>query len=260
MENTEFWNELCGMTAFKALGLNEISEETIAEFDEWYFNTMYPYLYRYIKAEDLHNKNVLEIGLGFGTLGEYIFQHTSSYTGVDLAENPVKMLQQRIEWKNKTSTAKALIADATNLPFQNSSFDMVISIGCLHHTGNLPQSINEISRVLKNSGKAIIMLYNKNSYRRALLPFKYSIARLKRNLSLTYKEYYNSNYDTNTKGEAAPIIQYCSKKDIRIFFKEFRQISICTENFDLVRFMPRKLLLGSLGRLIGLDLYITVVK
>ena len=52
---------------FNFLNLKEVNKESLKTFDEYYFK-MYPYLKDYVLKTYLKDKNVLEIGLGFGTL------------------------------------------------------------------------------------------------------------------------------------------------------------------------------------------------
>lgn len=259
-----FWDETCGTAHFNKLGLKEINSQTLKTFDNYYLN-YYPYLPKYISPKNLKNKAVLEIGLGFGTLGQVLFSNSKKYLGLDYAENPVSIMKKRILWAKKSKTAKALQGDALKLPFKNNEFDTVVSIGCLHHTGNTQKAIDEIFRVLKKSGTAVIMLYNKNSLRQKfLLPLLYLL--IGKGKYKNYEEFNKSFYDVNTKGEVAPIIEYYSKNDVRRMFSKFSKISIFVENFDDLPVIPkklylsRKLFLGNIAKLWGLDLYIVTVK
>ena len=75
-------------------------------------------------------------------------------------------------------------------------FDGVVSIGCLHHTGDIQGGLDEIHRVLKPNGRALIMLYNEEAER---LPV-----------------------DRNSKGERAPHIEYTSVRDLPELFWQFQ--------------------------------------
>jgi SAM-dependent methyltransferase len=43
-------------------------------------------------------------------------------------------------------------ADATNLPFEDNDFDIVLSFGVMHHISNWLDALAEISRVLRAGG------------------------------------------------------------------------------------------------------------
>jgi hypothetical protein len=77
-KNSNFWNELCGSQLAKYLGITDSSIESLKKFDDWYFG-FYPYLYRHIPFEQLKNREVLEVGLGYGTVSGW--QKPAQYTG-----------------------------------------------------------------------------------------------------------------------------------------------------------------------------------
>jgi SAM-dependent methyltransferase len=115
--------------------------------------------------ETLAGKKILEVGLGYGTLGEELAGRSGDYYGLDIAEGPAEMMRYRLsnsgfDWRGKVQVGSILDA-----PYKECSFDYVYSIGCLHHSGNLGGAISEVHRLLKAGGKAIIMLYNKHSFR-----------------------------------------------------------------------------------------------
>ncbi|MBA3664211.1 MAG: class I SAM-dependent methyltransferase [Bacteroidetes bacterium] len=265
--NKSFWNELCGSHLFSFLGLKEINKDSLAVFDKAYFK-MYPYLKNYVRNEFLNAKDVLEIGLGFGSLSQHIMGSCKTYIGLDYSENPVKIVNDRAEMSGLSATAKALNGDARDLPFENEKFDTVVSIGCLHHTGDTRKTIDELYRVLKPGGHAIIMLYNKNSFRKKIVnPYKYFVAKRRKKYD-NYNEYTRASYDANAKGEAAPIVDLYSKKEIKELFARFSKIKIKTENFDNYLFVwfgkeiywPREYFLKNLAKIMGLDLYIIATK
>jgi SAM-dependent methyltransferase len=54
--------------------------------------------------------------------------------------------------------------NAEQLSFPDESFDWVFSHGVLHHTPNTQEAIDQVFRVLRPGGRAIIMLYHKHSF------------------------------------------------------------------------------------------------
>ena len=110
-------------------------------------------------------KKVLEVGLGYGTLGQLIASRNADYYGADIAEGPVANMSRRLSWLGlpEDHGGPGLGAE---LPFATETFDYVYSIGCLHHTGDLRGSVEEVHRVLVPGGRAVVMLYNRHSLRR----------------------------------------------------------------------------------------------
>ncbi|MBC5793615.1 class I SAM-dependent methyltransferase [Sphaerospermopsis sp. LEGE 00249] len=268
-QNANFWNELCGTGLAKSLSITEITPDSLARFDEAYLN-IYPYLSEYINNENIKGKKVLEIGLGYGTLGKLLASCNCDYFGLDIAENPVEIMRYRLSLMDKNPD-HVKVGSALNIPYENETFHYVYSIGCLHHTGDLAKSIQEVHRVLLPGGKAIIMLYNKNSFRQMIyIP----LARLKSMLSLSkadktyrnFSEFVRSLYDLNSQGQAAPHTDYVSKKQVYQIFKNFSEIGIDVQNFDTYVLgkgkiiIYREKLLDNLARIMGLDLYIIARK
>jgi len=266
--NKVFWNELCGTNSWKGLGLNEITPQNLQKFDSWYLNKMYPYLKKYIPHNYLKNKTVLEIGIGFATVSEKLFLNAQNYIGIDIAKSPIDILNYRITNHKKNNTAKGLQANALELPFENNSFDYLISIGAFHHTGNIQKCIDEAYRLLNDNGTAIIMLYNKNSFRRMVMnPLIYLFFRLSGKTKIkNYSEFERFMYDKDSNNNAAPTTQFTSIKEVKQYFSQFRKVKISVENFDNIYFpktdfgIPRRLLINTLGRIWGLDLYIVAQK
>jgi ubiquinone/menaquinone biosynthesis C-methylase UbiE len=71
-------------------------------------------------------------------------------------------VRRRFEIEGQTGDLR--VADAEALPFADGSFDLVYSHGVLHHTPDTQRAINEVHRVLKPGGVAMVMLYHKSSY------------------------------------------------------------------------------------------------
>jgi ubiquinone/menaquinone biosynthesis C-methylase UbiE len=107
-------------------------------------------------------KRVLEIGCGLGTDGAQFAKAGADYTGIDLTDAAVDLARRRFEIFQLPGTFRT--ADAEQLDFADNSFDVVYSHGVLHHTPDTAGAIREIHRVLRPGGRAIVMLYHKDSY------------------------------------------------------------------------------------------------
>jgi len=263
--NRAFWDELCGSVLAQSLGITEITPESLARFDEAYMDH-YPYLARYLEDLAVEERRVLEIGLGFGTVGQILAARGAHYTGADIAAGPVAMMRDRLRWVGLTDKSEAVQASALELPWGNETFDVVVSIGCLHHTGDLPQAVSEVFRVLVPGGTAFVMLYNAHSFRQLV------VVRRERLRAFWARrgsaERVRGMYDANTAGEPAPHTDFASRRRVRELFGAFSDVRVESQNFDaltpglggLTLKIPRKLLLGNVGRVLGLDLYIHARK
>lgn len=262
-KNIAFWNELCGTGLARQLGIGDQRPESLRKFDHWYFD-LYPYLFTHIPFAELSGKNVLEIGLGYGSVATKLMQSDACYHGLDIADGPVAMVRLRAAQLGKS--AQAQTGSALAIPYPDAVFDQLVSIGCLHHTGDLAQALIEVARVTKPGGGASIMLYNALSYRQWLSA---PMATYRRLSSLEF-DWTNADtrvrraYDVNQKGNAAPSTTFISAKEAAIFLgRYFKSVRVTSRNIG-TDFPPARLMSRSLARScfefwLGLDLYIECV-
>jgi SAM-dependent methyltransferase len=260
--NAAFWNELCGTGLARQLGIGEPSPQNLARFDGAYM-AMYPYLDRYLPAVESRRQRLLEIGLGYGTISQILASRGFDYHGLDIAAGPVEMVRYRLANLGlDDSEARVRVGSALDIPHEDESFDHVITIGCLHHTGDVPRAVAEVERVLRPGGRAVVMLYNRHSYRQIRMSVGRVLRRL-RGRRLDDQEI-RAAYDSNLAGEAAPATEYTSVGEARRLFAGFSDMRIRRENFDDLRLgrlaVPRNRLPGWPARIAGLDLYITAIR
>ena len=109
-------------------------------------------------------KDILEIGCGTGMILKEIDPIARSAKGIDISPG---MLEQA-----KARGLDVQVASATELPFEDESFDMVYSFKVLAHVEEIEKAMSEVARVLRPGGRAALEFYNKRSLR-------YLIKRLK---------------------------------------------------------------------------------
>jgi ubiquinone/menaquinone biosynthesis C-methylase UbiE len=92
----------------------------------------------------------LEIGCGNGEVARYIARHYKGrVTGIDIDPEQIKIARDGDEG---IPHLKYLEVDSTELPFDDDSFDVVLSFGVLHHIPNWDDALEEIKRVLRKGG------------------------------------------------------------------------------------------------------------
>lgn len=253
--NADFWDTLCGWNMARDAGITGDEAGDLSRFDELYFS-YYPYLKGYVPP-NLSGTQVLEIGLGFGTLGQLLASRGGEYHGVDIAAGPVSVMKRRIGALGQPEE-QVQQASALDLPYADASFDSVYSIGCLHHTGDLQRSISEVYRVLRPGGRAVVMLYNRHSLRRLAFGL---VHRLRGGNSQTFDDEMRVVYDAHPEGSGAPHTDFVSRGEVKRLFSQFSHVRIDAQNFDGFRFgLERKWFLSNLARVAGLDLYVVADK
>lgn len=261
--NAEFWNEPCGTVLARSIGIDEISAAALRRYDAAYFE-YYPYLISQVDRAGVEESTVLEIGLGYGTLGQHIAQRAKEYHGIDIAEEPVGLLQQRLESIGRAATSTVRQGSALDLPYPPASFDTVVSIGTLHHTGDLARAVSEVHRVLRPGGRTVVMLYNRNSFRRLVRVPQVHIAAALGRIDMTPDELVRGMYDRTADGRIAPHTDFVSTVQAKRLFSAFADVRVEKHNFDDYRILrwhiKREWLIGGVDRLLGLDLYISATK
>jgi ubiquinone/menaquinone biosynthesis C-methylase UbiE len=105
-------------------------------------------------AREVSGGRILDVGTGPGYLPLRISEVLpgSEVIGIDVSEDMIRIARKNAEGKN----VKFLLGDANKMPFEDDSFDLVVSTGSLHHWRNPVNVLNEIYRVLRPGRKALI--------------------------------------------------------------------------------------------------------
>lgn len=125
------------------------------------------------------DEKVLDVGTGRGLLLAGAAKHLSTgnaigidcWNQVDLSKNSAEAARRNLQLEKVEDRAELVSGDARELPFPDSSFDVVLSNLCLHNIKEREgrqKAIREIGRVLKPGGKAVISdMARTSEYRRA---------------------------------------------------------------------------------------------
>lgn len=152
-------------------------------------------LFSYLDLKEI--KNALEIGCGVGMLSDYLSQkYDINIFGIDVDPEQIEVAKEYFKDNKKLSFS---VESAIDLPFDNSSFDMVLSFKILHHISGWQSVLKEVQRVLKPNG---ILVFSDFAY----VPF------LKKVLKPVVK-----NYGVYT---LADIINYLVKFNFQIIHQE----------------------------------------
>jgi len=275
LANSEYWNELCGSRAARKLGITAGDPQGVQTFDAWFFD-FYPYIAgeRFIPWGSLRCSQVLEIGLGYGTVSRRLGDASKHVVSLDIAPSAVNFV------RDTAPKVSPVTSSALRLPFADGVFDYVITLGCLHHTSDMEAAIRECLRVLCPGGRMVLMVYNRYSYKRWIvspLDTWKSWRRERGGDAIVRKapapRRVSWFWDRSPSGAAPPHTEFATRMQLLRVFGEVQEIEISTINVDnLTDLLPQRLqsvrldqlrirLLNSwLSRRLGLDLYVSVVK
>jgi SAM-dependent methyltransferase len=259
--NSAFWDEMCGSAAARMLGITDNDRASLEKFDRWYFE-FYPYLDRFIEFDSLRDRDVLEVGLGYGTVGQKIAETGARYTGLDIAKGPVDGLNHRLTQCG--FPGRAVQGSILDPPFAPNCFDVVVAIGCYHHTGDLQLALANTAKLLRPQGRAVIMIYNAANYVRMIIEPMRTFGHLARGGIESARGEIRGRFDKNAEGQAAPETVLVSRRTfLLMLLKHFRTASVTIENAIAHRpfhFIPRGFMCATVGKIAGLDLYAVATK
>lgn len=113
-------------------------------------------------AQDIVNYcsegRIVDIGTGPGWLLMKLSEQSSKVqvTGVDISPSMVSKARRNLEKAGLADVIGVKAGNVDALAFVDNSFDIVISTGSIHHWKDPEAGLNEIYRILKSGGYALI--------------------------------------------------------------------------------------------------------
>lgn len=205
-EIRDYWNEHIHDLEIATQPLG--SAGFFRELDDYRFDKL-RYLPQVVDFNGYKDKKLLEVGCGVGIDLVRFARGGAIVTGVDLAETSIDLAKQNFEQNGLQGDLRVMNGQA--LEFDNNSFDVVYAHGVLQYTADAQQMVNELYRVLKPGGQAIMMVYNRNSWLNALS-------------KLT---------KVDLEHEDAPVLKKYSIGEFKAMLKPFSKVRIVPERFPV---------------------------
>ncbi len=159
------------------VGVNSVIEEVQQGFDsQWQYTSrdfnskdyvlgefveqgLTNYLLEFTRLERnwFKKKRCLDVGSGFGRYSHALDELGAELYSIDLTPTGVE--------STKRLAPHSTVAQANlfSLPLKQQAFDLVISIGVLHHTPSTRAAFDRVSRMVKKNGVFVIMVYEKHN-------------------------------------------------------------------------------------------------
>lgn len=229
------------------------------EVERYRYDEYAPWMYETMEFARHSGERLLEIGGGIGTDHAQFAKHGAITTDIDLSSGHLALARENFRLRGLSGTF--IHHDAETLPFPDASFDVVYSNGVIHHTPNTQRVVDEIYRVLKPGGKAIVMVYAENSlhYWRGLV----TGLGLRQHLLETFSiGEIMSRHVEITENDARPLVKVYTKQRLLKLFSRFGRASIVQRQMVAAE-VPRLLSwipLPLLGKMMGWNLIIKAYK
>ena len=109
------------------------------------------------------SRNYLDIGCGTGDVTIAVLKKNpeARVTGIDLSTPMIEIAEQKTRDAGLNSRATYQVGDATALAFGENSFEGIISAFCLRNIEDRAKAFQEMRRVLRPGGVAVILELNK---------------------------------------------------------------------------------------------------
>ena len=104
---------------------------------------------------------ILDVGCGTGTHLALYQRYGCNLYGIDLSPSMLEVAQTRLG-----ETARLELGDATNMPYEDNQFDLILSMLSLHEMMQKTRAgvIEEMKRVLKVDGRILLVDFHPGPY------------------------------------------------------------------------------------------------
>jgi len=201
-----YWTDNVNTTQFWQGDPREIGSPEFFDNVGRFIRQNYQHRYRLIDKEckKFPNGKVLEIGCGAGWESVAWAKNGMDLHAIDLSTAALKLAEKNFQYNQVQGNLQ--YGNAEEIPFEDSTFDIVTSLGVLHQTQSTEKAVSEVLRVLRPGGEAVVTLYYKYSW-------KILLSKLGRvNFEFAHED--------------APITRLYDKKDLRKLFSEFSETQI----------------------------------
>jgi 2-polyprenyl-3-methyl-5-hydroxy-6-metoxy-1,4-benzoquinol methylase len=178
------------------------------DLDEYRFDKL-RYLPKVVDFNSYKGKRLLEIGCGVGIDLVRFLKCGAIVTGVDLSETAISLAKNNVELNGLKADLR--IMNGEGLGFDDNCFEVVYAHGVLQYTAHAETMVDEIYRILKPGGEAIIMVYNKYSW----LNFLSKLMKV------------------DLEHEDAPILKKYSIPEFKRMLGKFSKVEIIPERFPV---------------------------
>ncbi|MCG8326526.1 MAG: class I SAM-dependent methyltransferase [Chitinophagales bacterium] len=104
-------------------------------------------------AKEQKFEKALNLGTGEGDYDQMIVRHCSHLTSCDINEADIAYAKQL---NAGVKNLDYQVEDALNLSFEDNTFDLIISVDVIEHVGQPERMVEEICRVLRPGGIAMV--------------------------------------------------------------------------------------------------------
>ncbi|MGE5444014.1 MAG: class I SAM-dependent methyltransferase [Ignavibacteriales bacterium] len=178
------------------------------DLDEYRFDKL-RYLPEVVDFTAYKDKLLLEVGCGVGIDLVRFAKGGAIVTGIDLSETAISLAKKNFELNGLKGDL--IVMNGEDLKFDDESFELIYAHGVLQYTARAERMVDEIYRVLRPGGEAIMMVYNKYSW----LNFLSKLMKV------------------DLEHEDAPVLRKYSIREFKRMLGRFSKVDIIPERFPV---------------------------
>lgn len=136
------------------------SQDFFKTYDRIREDVEFKYCFHLLRLSESRGKKVFDVGCGNGWILSQYAKNGAKVFGMDLTLRGVGISSER--FKQSGVKCNLVNASAEEIPFADNSFDLVTSLGVIHHTPRTELCAKELIRVCKPGGRVLIAVYYEN--------------------------------------------------------------------------------------------------
>lgn len=184
------------------------TKEFFLEIEEYRFEKLH-YLPRLVDFNGFAGKSILDVGCGVGNDLSRFARGAAEVYGIDLAERSIELARENFRLRELQGTFEVM--NGEEMTFSDARFDVVYCHTVLHFTPEPQRMVQEIFRVLKPGGLAIMMTVNRRSW----LNFLHRLVKVE-----------IDHLD-------APVFYSYTRAEFQALLSPFREVTIVPERFPV---------------------------
>jgi SAM-dependent methyltransferase len=134
------------------------SPERVRTAEERVIDAMHRYAYEVVREYARPIDRLLEVGFGEGYGSDIVRASVAEYVGLEVDPEAVRHAAARYGG----SGSAFLVYDGRTIPFDEASFDLVVSFQVLEHVEDTGRFLGETRRVTRPGGQVLIVTPNRN--------------------------------------------------------------------------------------------------
>ena len=112
------------------------------------------YKHKWLKGHCAPGTKILDFACGNGENGIYAASCGADCVGIDISPEGVANANKNADERGLSGHCKFMEMDGENMTFEDSTFDLAVEYGALHHV-DLDAALSELARVIKSEGQMI---------------------------------------------------------------------------------------------------------